>query len=128
MTIKDRPIAAWAGLWRLSDEWGPVYSGVMTHANQAMSSLHDRMPVLLHPTEYEQWLHGSFADAVAFQQRVFPNDLIEMNRTSELWVSEAARQAMKDRAAAKKAAKESAGAETSPKPATTVMRAGKTSS
>jgi putative SOS response-associated peptidase YedK len=84
---------------------GPVYSGVMTDANDTMRPMHDRMPVILHPSEWELWLHGTFDDAVAFQQRVFPNNLIEMDRTSDLWVSEAARKAMKDRAAAKKAAK-----------------------
>lgn len=103
VTIKGQPIAAWAGLWRVSDEWGPVYSGVMTDANEAMKPLHDRMPVLLHLSEWELWLHGTFDDAVAFQQRVYPDESIEMRRTSDLWVSEAARKANKDRAAAKKA-------------------------
>lgn len=118
VTIKGQPIAAWAGLWRMSDEWGPVYSGVMTDANEAISLLHDRMPVLLHPSEWELWLHGGFDDAVAFQERVFPDDLIEINRTADLWVSEAARKAMKDRAAAKKAATETGGLSAAPKDAT----------
>lgn len=84
--IKDQPIFAWAGLWRLSDEWGPVYSGVMTDCNEAIRPIHDRMPVLLHAGEYDQWLHGDFDDALAFQARCFPDDLIEIERTSELWV------------------------------------------
>lgn len=113
VTIKDQPLVAWAGLWRMSDEWGPVYSGVMTDANNAMSVLHDRMPVLLRADEYERWLRGSFDDAVSFQQRVYPDDLIEMNRTADLWVSEAARKAMKDRAAAKKASKVAGGSSVS---------------
>src|ERR1700760_4507088 len=29
-TVKDQPVFAWAGLWRVSQDWGPVYSGVMT--------------------------------------------------------------------------------------------------
>jgi len=28
--VKDQPISAWAGLWRISDEWALDYSGVMT--------------------------------------------------------------------------------------------------
>ncbi|MDH7640260.1 SOS response-associated peptidase [Sphingomonas oryzagri] len=84
-TLKDQPIFAWAGLWRPSDEWGPVYSGVMTNANAAIAPVHDRMPVLLMPHEYEQWLHGSFDEALAFQERVFPDELIEITRTTELW-------------------------------------------
>lgn len=83
--VKDEPIFAWAGLWRVSDEWGPVYSGVMTDCNEAIRPVHDRMPVLLHRDDYDRWLHGSYEDALAFQRRCFPDDLIEMNRTSELW-------------------------------------------
>ncbi len=84
--VKDQPIFAWAALWRMSDEWGPVYSGVMTDCNDAIRPVHDRMPVLLMPDEYERWLHGSFDEAVAFQERCFPDQLIEIARTSDLWV------------------------------------------
>lgn len=85
-SLRDEPVFAWAGLWRVSDEWGPVYSGVMTDANEAVSPVHNRMPVLLHRDEYQQWLHGSFEDTLAFQKRVFPADLIVMDRTTDLWV------------------------------------------
>ncbi|KAA0695413.1 DUF159 family protein [Neorhizobium sp. P12A] len=85
-SLRDEPIFAWAGLWRVSDEWGPVYSGVMTNANDAVAPVHDRMPVLLHRDEYQRWLNGSFDEALAFQRRVFPPDRLEMERTSELWV------------------------------------------
>jgi putative SOS response-associated peptidase YedK len=84
--VKGEPIAAWAGLWRDSDEWGPVYSGAMTDCNDAMRPLHDRMPVLLLPDEFDVWLHGSFDDLVALQKRCFPNQLIEITPTQELWV------------------------------------------
>ena len=83
--VKDQPIFAWAGLWRVSDEWGPVYSGVMTDCNEAIRPVHDRMPVLLLAHEYDDWLRGTFEDALAFQQRCFPDELIEMVRTDELW-------------------------------------------
>ena len=85
-SLRDEPIFAWAGLWRVSDEWGPVYSGVMTDANAAIAPVHDRMPVLLHREEYEQWLLGSFDDLLGFQKRVFPADRILMERTTDLWV------------------------------------------
>ena len=85
VNIKDHPIIAWGGLWRNSSEWGPVYSGAMTDANTAMASLHERMPVFLFENEWDPWLRGSFDDLVAFQEREFPNELIEMERTSELW-------------------------------------------
>jgi putative SOS response-associated peptidase YedK len=54
--------------------------------NDAMRPLHDRMPVLLLPDEFELWLHGSFDDLVALQKRCFPNELIEISPTPELWV------------------------------------------
>jgi putative SOS response-associated peptidase YedK len=86
VTVKGQPIAAWAGLWRDSEEWGPVYSGAMKDCNDAMRPLHDRMPVLLLPDEFDQWLRGSFDDLVALQKRSFPNELIEISPTQELWV------------------------------------------
>ena len=83
--VKDQPIFAWAGLWRKSAEWGDVYAGVMTDCNEAIRPIHDRMPVLLMPEEYDRWLNGSFDDVVAFQNRCFADDLIEMTRTDQLW-------------------------------------------
>jgi len=44
--VKDQPIFAWAGMWRISDEWGAVYSGMMTDCNEAIRPVHDRMPVV----------------------------------------------------------------------------------
>lgn len=83
--LKDRPLFAWAGLWRQSDEWGAVYSGVMTDCNEAIRPVHDRMPVLLLEEDYDAWLNGSFHDVVGFQDRRFPDDLIEMTPTSDPW-------------------------------------------
>ena len=83
--VKNQPLFAWAGMWRISDEWGAVYSGMMTDCNEAIRPVHDRMPVLLHPDEYDRWLHGSLDDVIAFRDRCFPDELIEMNRTNELW-------------------------------------------
>ncbi len=84
--VKDQPIFAWGGLWRESADWGAVYSGAMTDCNEAIRPVHDRMPVLLHRDEYDRWLNGSFEELLAFQNRCFPDELIEMERTSELWV------------------------------------------
>jgi putative SOS response-associated peptidase YedK len=86
--VKGQPIFAWAGLWTDDHQygWGPVYSGAMTDCNEAIRPIHSRMPVLLMPEEYDLWLKGSFEDTVAFQQRCFPDDLIEITRTNELWV------------------------------------------
>jgi putative SOS response-associated peptidase YedK len=74
-----------AGMWRDSDEWGPVFSGLMTECNDFVAPVHDRMPVLLHEDEYDRWLHGSLNDVRALQDRCFPPDLMLMDRTPELW-------------------------------------------
>lgn len=58
----------------------------MTECNEAIRPIHDRMPVLLQPDEYEQWLHGGFDDLLAFQQRCFPDDQIEVVRDSSTLV------------------------------------------
>ena len=84
-SIKDQPIFGWAGLWRESAEWGPVYSGAMTDCNEAIRPVHDRMPVLLHMDEYDQWLRGDFEQLLAFQACCFPDELIVTERTAEPW-------------------------------------------
>jgi len=84
-SLKGQEVFAWGGLWRISDEWGPVYSGAMTDCNEAIRPVHNRMPVLLMPHEYGTWLNGSFEDLLAFQERKFPDELIEMARTEEPW-------------------------------------------
>jgi putative SOS response-associated peptidase YedK len=83
--VRERPIFAWAGLWKNSDEWGPVYSGLMTDCNEAVRPVHDRMPVLLHEEDYDIWLRGSLDDVMSFQGRCFPDDLIQMERTADPW-------------------------------------------
>ena len=89
-SLPEEPIFAWAGLWRVSDEWGPVYSGAMTDANVFVAPVHNRMPVILHRDEYDRWLHGSFEDILGLQKRTFPPELMAMDRTSELWVKKKA--------------------------------------
>lgn len=84
-SLKNQPVFGTAGLWRVSDEWGPVYSMVMTDANDAVRPVHDRMPVLLRANEHDAWLDGSYDDAIAFQDRQFPSELIDVERTDKPW-------------------------------------------
>lgn len=86
LSDRSQPIFAWAGLWRVSDEWGRVYSCVMTDANETVRAVHNRMPVILHQNEWDLWLNGSFDELLALQERDYPADLIEIERTDELWV------------------------------------------
>jgi putative SOS response-associated peptidase YedK len=83
--VKDQPLFAWAGMWKMSDEWGAVYSGLMTDCNEVVRPVHNRMPVLLHGEDFDRWLRGSFDDVQAFQDRCFPDEITEMERTDEPW-------------------------------------------
>jgi putative SOS response-associated peptidase YedK len=85
-SLSDQEIFAWAGLWDISAEWGAVFSGLMTDCNDFVRPVHDRMPVLLHAHEYDQWLHGSPDDVRAFQDRCFPDALMAIERTAEPWL------------------------------------------
>lgn len=85
-SVKQRPIFAWAGLWKNSPEWGPVYSGLMTDCNEAVRPVHDRMPVLLHDDDLDRWLRASLDEVLEFQGRCFPDELIRIERTTEPWV------------------------------------------
>lgn len=85
-SVAGQPIFAWAGMWKDSPEWGPVYSGLMTDCNEAVRPVHNRMPVLLHEQDHDCWLRGSLDDVMSFQGRCFPDDPIRMERTSELWL------------------------------------------
>jgi putative SOS response-associated peptidase YedK len=53
-----------AGLW---DEWKDIETGeplksctmIITNANELASKIHDRMPVLLQPKDFDGWLNGT---------------------------------------------------------------------
>lgn len=70
---------------KAGDEWGPVYSGLMTDCNEVVRLVH-RMPVLPHEEDYDGWLNGSRKDVVAFQDRCFPDELTAIERTAGPWV------------------------------------------
>ncbi len=58
--VKDAPVIAFAGLWEVwhSPDGSELrtYTILTTEANDFMSSIHTRMPVILHPSDYDQWL------------------------------------------------------------------------
>lgn len=87
-SLKDRPIAAWAGFCRNLPDVGPVYAGMTMPANEAIPPTNDRMPVLLAPHEYERWLHGSIRDVIDFQFRPpVAADQMLVERTDDPWRS-----------------------------------------
>lgn len=54
-TLPDQETCACAGIWRDSAEWGPVYSMIMTDANDTVAPVHNRMPVILHRDHWADW-------------------------------------------------------------------------
>ncbi len=85
ISLADQPIAAWAGLWRPTDEWGSAYSGVMVDATPEMMEIHDRMPVILHPEAHEAWLRAPAEEAMALVTQ-YPADRLVVERTPEPWI------------------------------------------
>jgi putative SOS response-associated peptidase YedK len=61
ISLKDHSIFGFAGLWeswkdKASGERLLTYTIVTTDPNELMEPLHNRMPVILAPKDYERWL------------------------------------------------------------------------
>ena len=78
--MRDGRPFAFAGLW---DRWESPETGVIescailtTAANAVLAPIHDRMPVILPPTEYERWLDPALpnTDSLAPLLAPFPPD------------------------------------------------------
>lgn len=83
LNLPGQEIFAAAGIWRSSPEWGDVYSMVMTEACIHIGDVHDRMPVLLAPEDYEAWTSGTTETALQLCQP-WPG-LVEIDRTQQPW-------------------------------------------
>ena len=84
ISVADQPTAAWAGLWRPTDEWGDAYTGVMVDATEELFDIHDRMPVILHPDAHETWLRADANEAMKLVTQ-YPADRLSVDRTDEPW-------------------------------------------
>lgn len=84
LSLPDQPVFACAGIWRPSEEWGDVYSMVMTDPSPQSAEVHDRMPVILDPADWQQWTGGTPAEAFDLCQPYAGTLTIE--RTAEPWV------------------------------------------
>lgn len=78
----NEPFAV-AGLWRPTAEWSDAYAMVMTDCCEATAAVHDRMPVLLAPGDWERWTDGSPEDALALC-RPWEGEVV-IDRTAEAW-------------------------------------------
>ena len=87
-SLADQPIMAWAGFCRNTPEFGPVYAGMTMAANEVVAETNERMPVLLAPSEYDDWLHGSIRDVIGFQFREpVAAERMVCTPTGDLWRS-----------------------------------------
>ena len=85
-----RPLAL-AGLWT---SWRNPADGekvrsctiITTSANQILSSLHDRMPVILPDSAWDEWLDPANSDVLALQSLLVPaaNDVVRAYEVSTL--------------------------------------------
>lgn len=74
--LADGAPFAMAGLWELwkthEGDWLQSCTILTTAANELMQPLHDRMPVILPPEQYERWLDPEQRDADALQELMAP--------------------------------------------------------
>jgi putative SOS response-associated peptidase YedK len=74
---KSSDLMHFAGLWEQwddpeSDDTVFSYTIVTTDANQPMEELHDRMPAMLLPEDFDTWLDPDFQDLNALQDLIHP--------------------------------------------------------
>lgn len=94
---EPRPPFAFAGLWRTfrgnyRDELVEIdtHTVVTTTPNELVRPIHpDRMPVILHPADYEQWLNGTPLEARGLL-RPFPAETMHIVRSGENETSDTA--------------------------------------
>lgn len=78
-SLRDRPLFAFAGLWRQIDDDGAAAYGFLTcEANPLVGAVHPKaMPVILHAEDHSRWLDGSMDD-VRDLAASFPSQLMSM--------------------------------------------------
>ncbi len=84
LSLPDTEMFVCAGIWRDSEEWGRCYSMVMTEAAGDAAEVHNRMPVMLDPDNYELWLNGPPDRAKTLC--VPYTKPLAINRTDEPWI------------------------------------------
>jgi putative SOS response-associated peptidase YedK len=81
--VNDGELFAFAGLW---DRWMNPHGEsiesctiLTTTPNSLLSDIHDRMPVILGPDNYDLWLDPAFRDASSLSEMLKPLDAALMN-------------------------------------------------
>ncbi|MGA8733641.1 MAG: SOS response-associated peptidase [Terriglobales bacterium] len=80
--VGDGGLFAFAGLWERwrdpSGQWVKSCSILTTTPNAVTSSVHDRMPVILHPDSYDLWLDPGMTDVQVVSEFMKPYDASKM--------------------------------------------------
>lgn len=81
--MKDAPVFAFAGLW---DRWHTpdnqvldTFTIITTDANTLLSHVHDRMPVMVPPEDYEIWLDPDNHNTVLLEHMLKPFEPEQMD-------------------------------------------------
>ena len=76
--MKDEAPFAFAGLWDAwkapDGSWLQSFSIITTEANELMARVHTRMPVIIHPRDYNRWLERDSERAPADLLQPFEAD------------------------------------------------------
>jgi putative SOS response-associated peptidase YedK len=90
ISLREDPIMSLAGIW---DAWRAgtkderhSFSILTTAANEFMSAIHDRMPVILSRSDEEAWLDPGFGNRVSLERllKPCPSELLEGAEVSTL--------------------------------------------
>ncbi len=81
--LKEKDVFGFAGLW---EEWLDKESGelletctiITTEANEVLKPVHERMPVILKPESYDEWLDAKVKDTDDLQKLLVPYPAREM--------------------------------------------------
>jgi putative SOS response-associated peptidase YedK len=82
--LKDKEVFGFAGLW---ETWIDKQSGeeletctiITTEANEVLKPVHERMPVILKPESYDEWLDAKEKDTEKLQKFLVPYPAEEMD-------------------------------------------------
>jgi putative SOS response-associated peptidase YedK len=76
--VNDGELFAFAGLWERWKEptgnWIKTCAILTTTPNTVTAHVHDRMPVILHPDNYDLWLDPGFGEVTAVSEMLKPYD------------------------------------------------------
>ena len=82
MTLRDEQPFCFAGLWERwnqGDQQIESCTVITTEGNELMQPIHDRMPVILSPDDFDMWLDPTFQNRPPLEQllKPLPHDLMK---------------------------------------------------